>query len=110
MNIAVHVHSQIIFFARYMPRYEISGSNDISIFSCEETIIQFSRVTVPIYIPTNNVGVFSSVAQLCPTICNLMDCRTGEGNGTPLEYTCLENPRDRGAFWAAIYGVAQSRT
>ena len=35
---------------------------------------------------------------------------TGEGNGNPLQYFCLENPRDRGAWWAAIYGVAQSRT
>ena len=34
----------------------------------------------------------------------------GEGNGNPLQYSCLENPRDRGAWWAAIYGVAQSRT
>ena len=33
----------------------------------------------------------------------------GEGNGNPLQYSCLENPRDRGARWAAIYGVAQSR-
>ena len=32
-----------------------------------------------------------------------------EGNGTPLQYSCLENPRDGGAWWAAIYGVAQSR-
>ena len=36
--------------------------------------------------------------------------RGGEGNGTPLQYSCLENPMDRGAWWAAIYGVAQSRT
>ena len=34
----------------------------------------------------------------------------GEGNGNPLQYSCLENPRDRGAWWAAIYGVAQSQT
>jgi len=34
----------------------------------------------------------------------------GEGNGTPLQYSCLENPRDGGACWAAVYGVAQSRT
>ena len=33
-----------------------------------------------------------------------------EGNGNPLQYSCLENPRDREACWAAIYGVAQSRT
>ena len=34
----------------------------------------------------------------------------GEGNGNPLQYSCLENPRDGGAWWAAIYGVAESRT
>ena len=34
----------------------------------------------------------------------------GEGNGNPLQYSCLENPRNRGAWWAAVYGVAQSRT
>ena len=34
----------------------------------------------------------------------------GEGNGNPLQYSCLENPRDGGARWAAIYGVTQSRT
>ena len=34
----------------------------------------------------------------------------GEGNGNPLQYSCPENPRDRGGWWAAIYGVAQSRT
>ena len=36
--------------------------------------------------------------------------RIGEGNGNPLQYSCLENPRDGGAWWAAVYGVAQSRT
>ena len=35
---------------------------------------------------------------------------TREGNGNPLQCSCLENPRDRGAWWAAVYGVAQSRT
>ena len=34
----------------------------------------------------------------------------GEGNGTPLQYSCLENPTDRGAWWAAVHGVAMSRT
>ena len=36
--------------------------------------------------------------------------RIGEGNGNPLQCSCLENPRDRRAWWAAISGVAQSRT
>ena len=34
----------------------------------------------------------------------------GEGNGNPLQYSCLENPKDGGARWAAVYGVTQSRT
>ena len=34
----------------------------------------------------------------------------GEGNGNPLQCSCLENPRDEGAWWAAVYGVAQSQT
>ena len=34
----------------------------------------------------------------------------GEGNGNPLQCSCLENPRDEGAWWAAVYGVTQSRT
>ena len=37
------------------------------------------------------------------------DC-IGEGNGNPLQCSCLENPRDGGAWWAAVYGVAQSQT
>ena len=35
---------------------------------------------------------------------------TGEGNGNPLQCSCLENPREGGAWWAAVYGVAQSWT
>ena len=34
----------------------------------------------------------------------------GGGQGNPLQYSCLENPRDRGAWWAAVNGVAQSQT
>ena len=36
--------------------------------------------------------------------------KTGEGNGNPLQYSCLENPVDRGAWWAAVHRVAQSQT
>ena len=39
----------------------------------------------------------------------LLSC-IGEGNGNPLQCSCLENPRDGGAWWAAVYGIAQSRT
>ena len=34
----------------------------------------------------------------------------GDGNGNPLQYSCLENPRDRGAWWATVHGVPKSQT
>ena len=48
--------------------------------------------------------------QSCLTLCNPMHYSPGEGNGTPLQYSCLENPMDGGAWWAAVHGVAKSRT
>ena len=39
-----------------------------------------------------------------------MNLSIGEGNGTPLQYSCLENPMDRGAWWAAVHGVTKSWT
>ena len=39
---------------------------------------------------------------------SLFTSHIGEGNGNPLQYSCLENPRDGGARWAAVYGVTQS--
>ena len=41
---------------------------------------------------------------------NLTITLHGEGNGTPLQYSCLENAMDGGAWWAAVHGVAKSRT
>ena len=52
----------------------------------------------------------SEVTESCPTLCDLIDRSPGEGDGTPLQYSCLENPMDGGAWWAAVHGVAKSRT
>ena len=41
---------------------------------------------------------------------DILCCFLGEGNGNPFQCSCLENPRDGGAWWAVISGVAQSRT
>ena len=41
---------------------------------------------------------------------NEPNCISGEGNGTPLQYSCLENPMDGGAWWAAVRGATKSRT
>ena len=61
-------------------------------------------------IPTGSVGKASA--------CNAGDLGSipgsgrspGEGDGNPLQYSCLENPRDRGAWWAAVHGVPESDT
>ena len=50
----------------------------------------------------------SSLMRLSSSSSSSLMC--GEGNGNPLQDSCLENPVDRGAWWAAVYGVAQSWT
>ena len=67
-------------------------------------------------IPTSNVwpSSFSISSPRLVTVClsnysHPSGC-TGEGNSNSLQCSCLENPRDEGAWWAAVYGVAQSRT
>ena len=46
----------------------------------------------------------------CPAASGILVPQPGEGNGTPLQYSCLENPMNGGAWWATVHGVAQSRT
>ena len=45
-----------------------------------------------------------------PLFSSIFSLFYGEGNGNPLQYSCLENPMDGGAWWAAVHGVAKSRT
>ena len=52
---------------------------------------------------TSNISLYNSATK------RLYQMR-GEGNGTPLQYSCLENPMDGGAWWAAVHGVARSQT
>ena len=57
-------------------------------------------------------GVAKGRARLSDFTCTFhfsLSC-IGEGDGNPLQCSCLENPRDSGAWWAAVYGAAQSRT
>ena len=58
-------------------------------------------------IPWTDHGVSKSRTRL--SFHFLLSC-IGEGNGNPLQCSCLENPREGGAWWAAVYGVAQSQT
>ena len=55
----------------------------------------FLRITSP---PLTNLKVYWACSSFL------------EGNGTPLQYTCLENPMDAGPWWAAVHGVAKSQT
>ena len=50
------------------------------------------------------------ILPLFSRIISLVKCFSGEGNGTLLQYSCLGNPMDRGAWWAAVHGVSKSRT
>ena len=61
---------------------------------------------------------FSGGSEVKASACNVGDLgsipgsgkSTGEGNGNPLQYSCLENPMDGGAWWALVHEVAKSRT
>ena len=74
----------------------------------------------PVFLPGKSHG-WKSLVGCSPQGCKESDTTErlhfhfslsciGEGNGNPLQCSCQENPRDRGAWWAAVYGVAQSRT
>ena len=56
------------------------------------------------------MGVLWLVGVSCSSNCVLVGPCDGEGNGTPLQYSCLENPMDGGAWWTAVHGVAKSHT
>ena len=51
----------------------------------------------------------SCTLQLCLSFLLVCQLDDGEGNGTPLQYSCLENPMDGGAWWAAVHGVVKSQ-
>ena len=76
------------------------------------TFFHFNKMTVRILMTI-------PVAQMVKNLPAMQETRvqslgrkrsSGEGNGNPLQYSCLENPMDRGAWWATVHGVAKSRT
>ena len=80
----------------------------------------WQRHSTPVFLPGESHGRMSLVG-CSPWGCEESDTTerlhfhfslscVGEGNGSPLQCCCLDNPRDRGAWWAAVYGVAQSQT
>ena len=110
----IHLYFIIIFFSIHI----LQG-----LFKIEKDILLFRRRQwrpTPIFLPGKSHGWRSLVGcslwghEESDTTEQLhfqfsLSC-IGEGNGNPLQCSCLENPRDGGALWAAVYGVAQSRT
>ena len=76
----------------------VSSSKFLHIFGCLGSLYSVPFIYLSFQLSVNEyfVGIYS-------TFC-------GEGNGIPLQYSCLENPMDGGACWAAVHGVAKSRT
>ena len=62
------------------------------------------------YFPGGSDGKVSAYNERVPGSIPVSGRSLGEGNGNPIQYPCLENPMDGGAWWATVHGVAQSRT
>ena len=114
-----------------MFRNEIVGHMIFACFVLQETAKVFFRVTLPFYLEKAMAPQSSTPAWKIPwmeepgRLQSMGSLRVGhdewlhfhfsllcigEGNGNPLQCSCLENPRDGGAWWPAVYGVTQSRT
>ena len=68
----------------------------------------FSSTDFPGYMPTR--GIAGSYGSFIPSFLKNLHTVLGEGNGNPLQYSCLENHIDRAAWWATVHGVAKSQT
>ena len=91
-----------------------------SILRCSDFFCRRQWHPTPVLLPGKSHGQWSLVG-CSPLGCKESDVTEllhfhfslsciGEGNGNLLQYSCLENPRDGGGWWAAVYGVTQSRT
>ena len=124
MNNGINVSFSILVSSAYMPRSGIARSYDDFIPSFLRRLHTiFHRRQwhpTPVLLPGKSHGRRSLVGgspwgrtELDTTerlhFHFSLSC-IGEGNGNPLQCSCLENPRDREAWWAAVYGVAQSQT
>ena len=87
---------------------------------CAENSMFFRSNTLTVFLKSIEYQYFlnSGSSEVKASACNAGDLGSipgsgrspGEGNGNPLQYSCMENPMDGGAWWATVHGVAKSRT
>ena len=94
---------KLAFFQVTSPRYHYS-----SIDHCHTILWLYFEIYVYLCIYTN-IYIYIYIKFINVSSRPLCVIYIGAGNGNPLQCSCLENPRDGGAWWAAVYGVAQSR-
>ena len=98
----------------FQPKYSRNSSLDPTLgqdLHCTfSALFSLSSITVwPFCMP--NLAHSQYTTHLLKNQLNrVLTVMLGEGNGTPLQYSCLENPMDGGAWWATVHGVAKSRT
>ena len=117
-KVFIHMPSEHLFVKGKVPTYALDGCKYLKMYREFSWIRQ--RQPTPVLLPGNSHGRRSMVGcslwghEESDTTERLhfnflLSC-IGEGNGNPLQCSCLENPRDSRAWWAAVCGVAQSRT
>ena len=79
---------------------------------CVKWMNMLKRYKLPVIKQVSPIGVIYSMATIISKTVfdSCQEGTYGEGNGTPLQYSCLENPMDRGAWQTAVHWVAKSRT
>ena len=109
----IHVQGCFKLLVSFLP-----GGSSSSI--CCKAALEKAMAPTPVLLPGKSHGR-RSLVHCSPWGCKESDMTerlhfhfslscVGEGNGDPLQCSCLENPRDGGAWWAAVYGVTQSQT
>ena len=97
----------------------MTEASGLSFVTWKESVLKHEAQVIPTILSLNKFPWgFPAGSDGKASACNAGDLGSvpglrrspGEGNGTLLQYPCLENPMDRGAWWAAVHGVAKSRT
>ena len=99
-------HVLQIYSAQYRNDFILSAT----LLPSENFHLHGVTVNPPCWYNVDHHSLFPDPVSMNMAVCGEGTHLTQAGHGTPLQYSCLENPTDRGAWWAAVHGVAKSRT